>query len=72
MGTLYSGDCVYESGILLDELPESDIPDYVRSMERLRELPVRVVHGGHDGSFGRARLLQLIEDYVARRGASTR
>jgi glyoxylase-like metal-dependent hydrolase (beta-lactamase superfamily II) len=72
MGTLYSGDCVYESGILLDELPESDIPDYVRSTERLRDLPARVVHGGHDDSFGRARLLQLIEDYVARRGASTR
>src|SRR5262245_2355871 len=31
-GTLFSGDCVYESGILLDELPESDIPAYVRSM----------------------------------------
>ena len=37
--TLFSGDCVYESGVLLDELPESDIPDYVRSMERLREIP---------------------------------
>lgn len=65
--TLYSGDCVYESGILLDELPESSIADYLRSMERLRDLPVRVVHGGHDDSFGRARLLELIEDYVSRR-----
>ena len=34
--TLFYGDCVYESGVLLDELPESNIPDYVRSMRRLR------------------------------------
>ena len=66
-GTLFSGDCVYESGVLLDELPESDIPAYVRSMERLRDLPVRIVHGGHDDSFGRERLLELIDGYVRAR-----
>jgi glyoxylase-like metal-dependent hydrolase (beta-lactamase superfamily II) len=66
--TLYSGDCVYESGVLLDELPESDVPAYVRSMIRLRDLPVRVVHGGHDDSFGRERLLELIDGYVRTRG----
>jgi glyoxylase-like metal-dependent hydrolase (beta-lactamase superfamily II) len=66
-GTLFSGDCVYESGVLLDELPESDIDDFVQSMERLRDLPVQVVHGGHDDSFGRARLLALIDEYVGRR-----
>jgi glyoxylase-like metal-dependent hydrolase (beta-lactamase superfamily II) len=65
--TLFSGDCAYESGVLLDELPESDIPDYVASMERLRGLAVRIVHGGHDDSFGRDRLLELIDEYVARR-----
>jgi glyoxylase-like metal-dependent hydrolase (beta-lactamase superfamily II) len=67
-GTLFSGDCVYESGVLLDELPESSIGDYVVSMERLRDLPASVVHGGHDDSFGRARLLELIDGYLARRG----
>jgi hypothetical protein len=41
----------------------------VRSLERLRDLPVRIVHGGHDDDFGRERLLKLIDDYVARRGA---
>ena len=66
--TLYSGDCVYESGVLLDELPESDIPAYVRSMVRLRDLPVRVVHGGHDDDFGRRRLLELIDEYERTRG----
>ncbi len=67
-GTLFSGDCVYESGVLLDELPESDIGDYVASMERLRDLPVSIVHGGHDNAFGRPRLLELIDEYVGRRG----
>ncbi|HJS27400.1 MAG TPA: MBL fold metallo-hydrolase [Actinomycetota bacterium] len=66
-GTLFPGDCVYESGVLLDELPESDIPRYVQSMERLRDLPVSIVHGGHDDSFGRDRLLELIDEYVQRR-----
>lgn len=66
--TLFPGDCVYESGVLLDELPESDIQAYVRSMVRLRGLPVRVVHGGHDDSFGRGRLLELIDEYERTRG----
>jgi glyoxylase-like metal-dependent hydrolase (beta-lactamase superfamily II) len=66
--TLFSGDCVYESGMLLDELPGSNIPDYVASMERLRDVAVRVVHGGHDDSFGAARLRVLIDEYVSRRG----
>lgn len=66
--TLFSGDCVYESGVLLDELPESHIPDYVASMERLRDLDLRIVHGGHDDSFGQERLTELIDAYVSRRG----
>ncbi|HET7235710.1 MAG TPA: MBL fold metallo-hydrolase [Actinomycetota bacterium] len=65
--TLFSGDCVYESGMLLDELPESNIGDYVRTMRRLRDIPVRIVHGGHDDSFGRERLLELIDGYIERR-----
>jgi hypothetical protein len=36
-------------------------------MRRLRDLDVRVVHGGHDDSFGRERLLELIDDYLERR-----
>jgi glyoxylase-like metal-dependent hydrolase (beta-lactamase superfamily II) len=65
--TLFSGDCVYESGELLDEMPESSIPDYVASVERLRDVPVRIVHGGHDESFGPDRLHELIELYLERR-----
>ncbi len=66
-GILFSGDCVYD-GPLLDGLEESNIGHYIASMKRLRELPVRVVHAGHDPSFGRDRLLELIDAYLAKRG----
>jgi hypothetical protein len=36
-------------------------------MQRLRDVPVSVVHGGHDESFGRTRLDELIDDYLALR-----
>ena len=62
-GILFSGDCVYE-GPLLDGLRESNISDYIASMKRLRDLPVRVVHAGHDPSFGRERLHELIDAYL--------
>jgi glyoxylase-like metal-dependent hydrolase (beta-lactamase superfamily II) len=65
-GILFSGDAIYD-GPLLDELPGSDIPVYVATMKRLRELPVSVVHAGHDPSFGRARLRALCEAYLAKR-----
>ena len=63
---LFSGDAIYD-GPLLDELPGSDIPDYVATMKRLRDLPVDVVHGGHEPSFGRARLIELCDAYLAKR-----
>jgi glyoxylase-like metal-dependent hydrolase (beta-lactamase superfamily II) len=65
-GTLFSGDAVYD-GPLLDTLPGSNAEDYVRTMHRLRRLPVSVVHGGHDESFDRERLCQLAEEYIATR-----
>ena len=52
-------------GQLLDELPGSDIPDYIQTMKRLRELPVDTVHGGHEPSFGQARMVELIDAYLA-------
>jgi hypothetical protein len=35
-------------------------------MHRLRALPVEVVHGGHEASFGRERLVELCDAYIAR------
>lgn len=65
-GTLFSGDALYD-GPLLDELSTSNIEDYCRTMERLMTLPVRVVHAGHDPSFGRDRLRELTQAYLDRR-----
>jgi len=65
-GIFLSGDIVYD-GPLIDDAYHSDREAYVETMERLRALPVNVVHGGHFPSFGRTRFLQLIDDYLARR-----
>jgi glyoxylase-like metal-dependent hydrolase (beta-lactamase superfamily II) len=64
-GILFSGDAIYD-GALLDTLPDSDIGDYVRTMKQLLELPVEIVHGGHEPSFGRARLREIANAYLAR------
>ncbi len=65
-GTLFSGDAIYD-GPLLDELDHSDIAVYCKTMERLINLPVDVVHAGHDPSFGRDRLREIASNYLARR-----
>jgi glyoxylase-like metal-dependent hydrolase (beta-lactamase superfamily II) len=62
-GIFFSGDAVYE-GNLLDGLPGSDVPDFLETMRRLRELPLQTVHPGHDESFGVARLRQICGDYL--------
>ena len=62
-GIFFSGDAIYD-GPLLDQLEDSSVPDYVASMKRIRDLPVRVVHAGHDPSFGRERLVELADQYL--------
>jgi glyoxylase-like metal-dependent hydrolase (beta-lactamase superfamily II) len=66
-GLLFSGDAVYD-GPLLDQLPGSNVAAYARTMRRLLELPVDVVHAGHDPSFGRERLRELARGYLAKLG----
>lgn len=65
-GTLIAGDAIYD-GVLVDTLAGSDIPIYLRTMRRLRDMPVRVVHGGHRRPFGRARMIEIIDAYIASR-----
>jgi len=36
-------------------------------MNKLRELPVQIVHAGHDPSFGKERLHELIDAYLKHR-----
>ncbi len=67
-GVLFSGDAVYD-GPLLDNLPGSDVAQYIATMKRLKELPVTVVHGGHEESFGRERLVELADAYLEAKDA---
>jgi len=58
-GTLFSGDAIYDGPLL-----EDVIDDYIATLERLRELPITVVHGGHEPSFGRARMIEICDSYL--------
>jgi glyoxylase-like metal-dependent hydrolase (beta-lactamase superfamily II) len=62
-GIFFSGDAIYD-GPLSDQCYHSHIPAYLRTMERLRKLKPRIVHGGHFPSFDGRRYLSLIDDYV--------
>ncbi|MEQ1689072.1 MAG: MBL fold metallo-hydrolase [Sphingopyxis sp.] len=62
-GTLFSGDAIYD-GPLLDQIPGADVAQYIATMERLRSMPVTVVHAGHDPSFGRERLVAIADAYL--------
>lgn len=61
--TVFSGDAVYD-GDLLDNLYHSDPDTYRRTLERLRALDAETFHGGHYPSFGKARLNQIVDDYL--------
>lgn len=65
-GILLSGDIVYD-GPLIDDVYHSVVDDYVKTLLRMRELDVAVVHGGHFPSFGKVRYRQLIEEYLAQK-----
>ncbi|HLY77211.1 MAG TPA: MBL fold metallo-hydrolase, partial [Thermoplasmata archaeon] len=69
-GTLFSGDAVYAVGPLIDTTPTSSVSEYLETMRRLREVPVKVVRPGHDFSFGREMLIDRCEGYLARRSAT--
>ncbi len=66
-GVLFSGDIVYD-GPLIEDLPHADAVAYERSMRRLLELPVRVVHGGHFPSYGADRHRALIAAWLRAKG----
>jgi len=63
-GILFSGDIIYD-GPLLDNIPGADRDDYKKSMKRLLELPVSIVHAGHDPSFSPTRMRQIAEEMIS-------
>lgn len=66
-GILIAGDVLYD-GQLIDAYETSDPAVYRGSLERLREVPVSIVHAGHGLSFDRQRMIELIDTYL-RQGA---
>lgn len=62
-GILFSGDTIYD-GPLIDDAFHSDISTYINVMERIMDLPVRVVHGGHFPSFDGQKYRELIRLYL--------
>ena len=62
-GVLFSGDIVYD-GQLIEETYHSNAADYYRSMVRLYDLPVRVVHGGHFPSYDGARHRTIVRAWL--------
>lgn len=62
-GILFSGDIVYD-GPLIEDTYHANAADYVRSMERLYDLPVRVVHGGHFPSYDGDRHRAIIRAWL--------
>ncbi|MER8440624.1 MBL fold metallo-hydrolase [Mesorhizobium sp. M1312] len=65
-GILLSGDIIYD-GPLIDDVYHSAVDDYVETLQRMRELDIAVVHGGHFPSFGKVRYRQLIDEYLAQK-----
>jgi glyoxylase-like metal-dependent hydrolase (beta-lactamase superfamily II) len=65
-GLFLSGDAIYDDE-LLDDLPGGSVPDYRRTIDRLRHLDCRLVIGGHGLEMDRARMVQVAEEYLRSR-----
>jgi len=63
---LYTGDVLNDSPVF-DEMYGADIPSYVESMRRMRDLDVAMVHPGHDSSFDGDHMRDLIDAYLTLR-----
>lgn len=66
-GLFLTGDAIYDDEIL-DDLPGASVPDYLRTMDRLRGIDFRLAIGGHGPEMSRPRLVSIAEDYLRRRG----
>lgn len=64
-GVLFAADTIYDGPLLFDG-PGMSVPAYRESFRKLRALPVTTIHGGHDPSFDRNRMLEIIDTYEER------
>lgn len=61
-GILFAGDAIYDGPLIYDG-PGMSVDDYVVTMKKLQALDVSIVHGGHDPSFNKNRLDEIVEKY---------
>ena len=66
-GVLFSGDTIYD-GDLYDSVYHSDKSQYRESLNRLRDMPVNTIHGGHERSFDKQRMIEIIDSYLDGKG----
>ncbi|MFK7762086.1 MAG: MBL fold metallo-hydrolase [Roseobacter sp.] len=64
-GTLFGADAIYDGPLIYDG-PGMSVVDYAVTLQRIRALPVNIVHGGHDPRFGKARLDEIVESYLTK------
>lgn len=62
-GTLFGADAIYDGPLIFDG-SGTNIQDYAATLKRLRKLPVKKVHGGHDPAFGRERFESITGHYL--------
>jgi glyoxylase-like metal-dependent hydrolase (beta-lactamase superfamily II) len=65
-GSLFSGDAIY-GGVIVDNLPGSDVKVYRDTMMRIAELRVAQVFGGHNAPMTQVQMLDVIVEYLASR-----
>ncbi|MEM7710403.1 MAG: MBL fold metallo-hydrolase [Pseudomonadota bacterium] len=68
-GTLFGADAIYDGPLIYDG-PGTDVDYYVQTLRRIDALPIRQVHGGHDGAFGRERCHEIVAHYLTLWGAT--
>lgn len=64
---LFSGDALYDDGVLLDDLVGSDVAAYRATMRRLSSTGCDVVYPGHGPTFGPGRARELADAYLRTR-----
>lgn len=66
-GLFLTGDAIYDDDIL-DDLPGASVSDYLVTMDRLRRIDCQLAIGGHGPEMTCARMVEIAEDYLRRRG----
>ncbi len=64
-GTLFGADAIYDGPLIYDG-PGMSLEDYAATLRRLRDLPIRLVHGGHDPRFDKSRMDEIVEAYLTK------